>query len=638
MNPAQMQQQQQAALQQQELAKRRARKPMDKTLPDGLEEYVGGEILEQYRALQDLERRMDAVITRKRMDIQEAANRNVKVWRTMRVCISNTVENQVWQDQPSNDADDGTFDLNDIVEGSYRVRIAGKIIDDEEDNGFDLCGNQNKSKKDDGAANVNGQASTSNNTTNTNKTASASEASTRYFTNFFKSVVVQIQPGQGIMTTNGHQSGTIIAEWRKPLSATKAGAAMNPSAATSNNVDTEFDALYFERKADEDLTVTISLLRDESPERFWVSKELGQIIDREEEDRAAVLMALHDYVRMKKLDEDDHRGFKCDEKLRKVFKKEYVYFFQLPELIIEHLEPLPPIQIPYTIRMGQDYHTLTEDEVARGVNKTRIFFDVQVRVDDPLKKIYVDYMKNLTAPAVAPATAAAGVGASTTNTPGTSSTGQAQGAQGQAETQGVSAGQGTPGQTPGQQTPGQTQPQGTPGQGTQGGIPPGMTQMQYTNRRIIALDEHQAMLVQAIHQSKAKLDFLKQMKEDPERTLKRWVANQQRDWGIVLGENERTGGRGGRGGMSGSGGGGGGTAGSNGGGGGSGSGGGNANGANGDDKEEATEGAEIWQSEAVRELVRVLLNSHAPGNTGGGLGSGGTGGTGGGMGGGHRRG
>ncbi len=66
-------------MQQQELAKRRGRKPTDKTLPDGLEEYVGEEILEQYRALQELERRMDTVMLRKRLDIQEAVNRNMKV-------------------------------------------------------------------------------------------------------------------------------------------------------------------------------------------------------------------------------------------------------------------------------------------------------------------------------------------------------------------------------------------------------------------------------------------------------------------------------------------------------------------------------------------------------------------------------
>lgn len=74
---AQMAAQHQAALSERELAKRRARKPTDKTIPDGVEEIVPNARV--YGELREMERRYDAAIMRKRLDIQDAVNRNVKV-------------------------------------------------------------------------------------------------------------------------------------------------------------------------------------------------------------------------------------------------------------------------------------------------------------------------------------------------------------------------------------------------------------------------------------------------------------------------------------------------------------------------------------------------------------------------------
>lgn len=198
---------------------------------------------------------------------------------------------------------------------------------------------------------------------------------------------------------------------------------------------------------------------------------------------------------------------------------------------------------------------MSPEEIAAKKDKTRSFYDVQVRVDDPLKKAYVDFINNMTSAPVGPG-----------NAPRSVSGGQVQGQQA-----------------------------------------PGMTQAQLNNRRIIALDEHQAMLVQAIGQSKAKLDFLKKLQEDPEETMKKWMVSQQRDLGIILGEDERSG--------SGSGvdrigvGAGNGNGVAN----GSGSGGGDANGTN-------TGGT--WNSEAVREVINLLVNVPPQGGSGTGAGTG----------------
>ena len=77
LTPAQMQAQQQAQLV--ASARLRSRKPTDKNIPEGVEDCIIGDGVQRYRDLRDVERRLDAAMMRKRLDIQDAVNRNVKV-------------------------------------------------------------------------------------------------------------------------------------------------------------------------------------------------------------------------------------------------------------------------------------------------------------------------------------------------------------------------------------------------------------------------------------------------------------------------------------------------------------------------------------------------------------------------------
>ncbi len=79
LNTAQLQHQQQAQAHATEQAKRRSRKPTDKTMPDGLEEAAIGDGTQRYKELRDFERRLDAAMTRKRLDIVDSVSRNAKV-------------------------------------------------------------------------------------------------------------------------------------------------------------------------------------------------------------------------------------------------------------------------------------------------------------------------------------------------------------------------------------------------------------------------------------------------------------------------------------------------------------------------------------------------------------------------------
>ena len=76
---AQIQTQQLQQSQATERARMRSLKPTDKNIPDGVEDCIIGDGVQNYRDLSNLERRLDATMMRKRLDIKESVNRNVKV-------------------------------------------------------------------------------------------------------------------------------------------------------------------------------------------------------------------------------------------------------------------------------------------------------------------------------------------------------------------------------------------------------------------------------------------------------------------------------------------------------------------------------------------------------------------------------
>ena len=76
---AQAQQQAQQAAAAAKRAKNRAKRPTDKNMPEGVEDVIIGDGSQRYRDLREVERRLDATMMRKRADIMESVNRNIKV-------------------------------------------------------------------------------------------------------------------------------------------------------------------------------------------------------------------------------------------------------------------------------------------------------------------------------------------------------------------------------------------------------------------------------------------------------------------------------------------------------------------------------------------------------------------------------
>ncbi|KAL2135802.1 hypothetical protein VTI74DRAFT_6868 [Chaetomium olivicolor] len=355
MTQAQINQQHHQQQQANHLAKLRSRKPTDKSLPDGVEEtLVGdGDVAAAYKNLRDFERRLDATMTRKRLDIVESLSRNPKRYRTMRIWISNTVEDQFWQ---TNSLNVDSFDFTANMDASYRVKIEGRLLDDEYD--LDADEDEREGKQDEEKEADGNKMETDNLSKDKAKPAPAKR---QRLSHFFKALTVDFERPR-----SGRQPSDTTVEWKRP-ERTPAG---NPAAMS------DFDEFTFKRNGDENMNITINLYRHEDPERFEVSPELADIIDMREATRQEAALAVWEYIKLMGLQEDEEkRNFRCDDLLRKIMPRETGYIPQLNDYLTPHLRPLSPIRLPYTIRVDEAFHK----------NPTPTIYDVRVVVDDPLR-------------------------------------------------------------------------------------------------------------------------------------------------------------------------------------------------------------------------------------------------------------
>ena len=290
-----------AALEHQ-LAQRRAKKPTDRNMPEGLEDIVIGDGVEQYKALREVEKKLDYTIMRKRLDIQDTINRNVMRQKTMRIWISNTVDNQPWQ-RPA--LDENSFDFESGADATYRVSIEGKIIDED-----DL---------DDPESDVEEAAE------GAPVKQPKPKAPRKKFSHYFKGITVEFDKAKNL--ANPHIDSSMQIEWKK-----------TPQSA-------EVDCLEFQRKGDENMNITINLMRDEPVERFRLSKALSDVLDIDEADRAEVVMGIWEYVKFMGLQEDEERRHvRCDDKLRAVsripddlfYLADAFFRFSIPKLSSSH--------------------------------------------------------------------------------------------------------------------------------------------------------------------------------------------------------------------------------------------------------------------------------------------------------------
>lgn len=298
-------------------ALRRSRKPTDKNIPDDVEEVIIGDGVQQYKSLRELEKRLDIAIVRKRLDIQDSISKTVKKYRTMRIWISNTVEGQPWQ---SNDAQNSMAPGSNPGSGSYKVRVEGRLLDD----GSDTTAPEDSEDEDEDEEKeqdqANGDAMDHDGSSEANKSAPSKRAKQR-FSHFFKAITVDFEKSS---TANPEEVKPV--HWVKP---------QLPANAVTLPPTADFDSLEFSRASQDNLNVTVSLVRDETPERYKLSKELAEVLDVEEETRSGIVLGIWDYIRAMGLQEDEEKRLvRCDDRLRAVrvpLEPLSFYFFVSPE-------------------------------------------------------------------------------------------------------------------------------------------------------------------------------------------------------------------------------------------------------------------------------------------------------------------
>ena len=286
--------------QKRENAKRQSKLPTDKEIPDGVEDLVIGDGVQSYKSLRDVEKKLDAIMMRKRLDQNEGNGETQRKHQTMRIWISNTAENQPWQ-QTSMDHE--AFDFGDTSNNAtYRVKIEGKLLGD--DDGLVEKSNE-EAPADEDAMQEDGNPKNP-----TPRPSSIRFPSKTRFSHFFKQMTVDFDRNPNLQPDQ-----TAQVEWKKPA---PPKGPPNPASANIND-EVSFDCIEFERKGDENINIRINLVRDEKPERYKLSPAMADLLGTEIEDRAGVIMGIWAYVRAQKLQQDDEMtNAQCDTKLKNV--------------------------------------------------------------------------------------------------------------------------------------------------------------------------------------------------------------------------------------------------------------------------------------------------------------------------------
>lgn len=181
------------------------------------------------------------------------------------------------------------------MDSSYRVKIEGRLLDEDDDDADSIDSEDEPDAADADTMDEDGKP----------QKALKTPATQYKLSHFFKSMTVDFDRSK---TTKDGADQSV--EWKKPVVA--------PNAPNLPNA-ADFDQLEFKRGGDENINITINLVRDETPERFQLSPPLAEILDTNEATRAEAAMGVWDYVKAMGLQEDEEkRSFECDDRLRAV--------------------------------------------------------------------------------------------------------------------------------------------------------------------------------------------------------------------------------------------------------------------------------------------------------------------------------
>ena len=288
--------------------------PTDKNMPNGVDDLIVGDGVQQYKRLRDVERRLDSVMMRKYLDMKDEAegwpafgSYNTKR-KKMRIWISNTVENQPWQ---GGSLEESAFDFNMGVEATYKVKIEGKIFEEGDDNDVDendAAGQDGDNDKMDTTGNepaANGDKAAEPTSEIPPLRLTQAQQKRTKMSHFFNRITIDFERDKNLQP-----EGMTQIEWVKPQ-----------SNVPLSQPASDFDSLEFERKSDENINVTVNLYWTETPsrERFLLDKPLSDLLDTEAADRTSIVAGIWEYTKAMGLQHDENRRqINCDERMKAV--------------------------------------------------------------------------------------------------------------------------------------------------------------------------------------------------------------------------------------------------------------------------------------------------------------------------------
>ncbi|KAF9083698.1 SWI SNF, matrix associated, actin dependent regulator of chromatin, sub d, member 1 [Mortierella sp. AD031] len=272
------------------VAKAKRKRPNDNQISSKIEAIVPESKL--YTELLEFEKKLDATIMRKRLDLQETLNKPVKTKRTLRIFISNLSHDQ---ETPESDEDEPRLDSGPTP--SWTLKVEGRLVDE------------------------------------ANASAYKNRQTSRKFSSFFRSVMIELD-----RDSNLYPNGNFV-EWHKSANQAdvdgfeiKRHGDENVKVKVILHVDNSPERFKLSPELADVLAIDVET-RPGIMMALWQYIKFHQLQDPE-----------------------DKRNINCDQKLAALFGQPKISFPALPELIGRFLSPPEPIVLEYTVRVDKPYH------------------------------------------------------------------------------------------------------------------------------------------------------------------------------------------------------------------------------------------------------------------------------------------
>ncbi|KAF8358874.1 ham-3 [Pristionchus pacificus] len=290
--PMNMQQQQQAAAaaRQQQMARKKKRYA-DKLVPPSVRDLVPES--QAYMDLLAFEQKLDSTIMRKKLDIQEALKRPLKMKKRLRIYISHTFTPGK---EPEKEGDEAAVPM-------WELRVEGRLLDE--------TGNATPASDNLQAANR------------------ANPPVKRKFSSFFKSLVIELD--KDIYGPDNH-----LVEWHRTPQTN------------------ETDGFQVKRPGDKPVTAKIMLLLDYQPMRFKLHPRLAKLLGFACDTRPKIVEALWQYIKTHSLqDATDRDVINCDRYLQEIFMTPKMRFMEIPQRLHPLLQQPDHLTLHHTIEQSE---------------------------------------------------------------------------------------------------------------------------------------------------------------------------------------------------------------------------------------------------------------------------------------------